>query len=132
MWLMLLLLESHCKWPSRLGQPESLFDCWGTLSSDQICHDTCSRGNRRENEYPRAYVTLKEEVRAHVNAAQIYDWVKTRLSRHKWLDGGIVFVDEVPRLASGKIQRKILREWTKRDALAIEASGRKGTAMSKL
>jgi 4-coumarate--CoA ligase len=77
-------------------------------------------------------VTLKEEVRAHVNATQIYDWVRTRLSRHKWLDGGIVFVDEVPRLATGKIQRKILREWTKRDALAIEASGRKGTVISKL
>lgn len=77
-------------------------------------------------------MTLKEEVRANVNAAQIYDWVRTRLSRHKWLDGGIVFVDEVPRLASGKIQRKILRDWTKRDALTIEASGREDTVKSKL
>lgn len=27
--------------------------------------------------------------------------------------GGIAFVDEVPKLASGKIIRKLMREWAK-------------------
>lgn len=34
--------------------------------------------------------------------------------------GGVVFVDEVPKLASGKIQRKTMRDWAKRDAVEIE------------
>ena len=32
----------------------------------------------------------------------------------------MAFVDEVPKLASGKIQRKTMREWAERDAPAIE------------
>jgi 4-coumarate--CoA ligase len=34
--------------------------------------------------------------------------------------GGVTFVDEVPKLASGKIQRKVMREWSKKDALILE------------
>ena len=32
-------------------------------------------------------------------------------SREKWLAGGIVLVDEIPKTASGKILRRVLREW---------------------
>jgi 4-coumarate--CoA ligase len=46
--------------------------------------------------------------------------MRGRLARHKWLEGGVVFVDEVPRLASGKIKRKVMKEWAKRDAEAID------------
>jgi acyl-coenzyme A synthetase/AMP-(fatty) acid ligase len=35
------------------------------------------------------------------------------------LAGGVVFIDEVPKLASGKIQRKTMRDWAKRDALEL-------------
>ena len=31
-------------------------------------------------------------------------------SRYKWLDGGIEFLDEIPKNASGKILRRVLRE----------------------
>jgi 4-coumarate--CoA ligase len=41
-----------------------------------------------------------------------------RVAKHKQLTGGVVFIDEVPKSPSGKIQRKILREWAKNDAVA--------------
>lgn len=42
--------------------------------------------------------------------------MKARVAKHKQLVGGIVFVDEVPKLASGKIMRKVLKDWAKKDA----------------
>jgi len=32
--------------------------------------------------------------------------VQERLSRHKWLAGGISFIELVPRTASGKVKRR--------------------------
>ena len=74
-------------------------------------------------EWPRAYVALKDESKGKVSAKQIQDWMKGRVAKHKLLVGGVAFVDEVPKLASGKIQRKVMREWAKRDVPALEAQG---------
>lgn len=52
----------------------------------------------------------------------IQDWMASRVAKHKRLVGGAVFIDEVPKLASGKIQRKTMREWAKRDAAKMEKS----------
>jgi acyl-coenzyme A synthetase/AMP-(fatty) acid ligase len=35
----------------------------------------------------------------------------------------VIFVLEIPRLMSGKIQRKAVRDWSKRDLQAIEETG---------
>ncbi|KAL0934682.1 4-coumarate- ligase [Colletotrichum truncatum] len=74
------------------------------------------------NEWPRAYVAIQEPSKGKVNPVDIQEWIKSRVAKHKWLVGGVVFVDEVPRLASGKIQRKTMREWSKRDAAALIGS----------
>jgi acyl-CoA synthetase (AMP-forming)/AMP-acid ligase II len=37
------------------------------------------------------------------------------MAAHKQLRGGVKFVDAVPRSPAGKILRKELREWRKRD-----------------
>jgi len=71
---------------------------------------------RNGNEWPRAYVVLREEFVGKVTDADIIEWMKDRVAKHKWLQGGVVFVDEIPKLASGKIQRKIMRQWAQRDA----------------
>ncbi|OJJ43669.1 hypothetical protein ASPZODRAFT_136123 [Penicilliopsis zonata CBS 506.65] len=68
-------------------------------------------------EWPRAYIRLKDEAVGMVSARQIQQFIADRVARHKQLVGGVKFVDEVPRLASGKIRRAILREWAKRDSL---------------
>ena len=71
-------------------------------------------------EWPRAYIVLKEEVIGNITEKQIQDWVKSRVAKHKQLVGGIEFIDEVPKLASGKIQRKIMRDWATRDAKKLD------------
>ena len=71
-------------------------------------------------EWPRAYVTLKEKSKGHVTEAQVQQWIKSRVAKHKQLVGGVRFIDEVPKLASGKIQRKVMRDWAKRDAEEME------------
>lgn len=64
-------------------------------------------------EYPRAYVLLKSKGAA--SSEEIQEWIKSKVAKHKYLTGGVVFVDEVPKSAAGKIQRKVLREWAKKD-----------------
>lgn len=71
-------------------------------------------------EFPRAYIALKDEAKGKINAKDIHAFMKERVAKHKQLIGGIAFVDEVPKLASGKIQRKLMREWAKRDTPAME------------
>ena len=44
---------------------------------------------------------LKKELSKHVMNA---------LARHKHLDGGIEFLDRLPKTASGKVQRRVLKE----------------------
>lgn len=74
--------------------------------------------NRHSEEWPRGYVVLKQG--ATITEADIHAFMKEKLAKHKQLVGGIVFIDEVPKLASGKIVRKLLKEWSKRDAPIIE------------
>ena len=70
-----------------------------------------------EDELPRAYVVLRPGVphRKQVMAEEIQVWFQGRVAKHKRLAGGVQIVDEVPRLASGKIKRKVLKDWAKRD-----------------
>jgi 4-coumarate--CoA ligase len=67
-------------------------------------------------EWPRAYVALKDEFKGKTTAENIHAHMKTKVAKHKQLVGGIEFVEEVPKLQSGKIMRKVLKEWAKRDA----------------
>jgi 4-coumarate--CoA ligase len=43
-------------------------------------------------------------------AESIKAWLAERVSRHKRLEGGVHFIDAVPKNPSGKILRKQLRE----------------------
>ena len=71
-------------------------------------------------EWPRAYVVLKEGLQGRVTEQDIQSWIKPRVAKHKWLAGGVAFVDEVPKSASGKIVRKVMREWAKKDIPHLE------------
>lgn len=72
-------------------------------------------------EWPRAYVALQEGAKETIKPTDIQEWIKPRVAKHKWLVGGVTFVDEVPKLASGKIMRKVMREWAKADAEKMES-----------
>ena len=84
------------------------------LEASLISHpeiaDAAVVGVESENqgtEVPRAYVVRKQG--ANVSAEDIKNFVKSNLASHKQLRGGVVFVSEIPKSASGKILRKELR-----------------------
>ena len=64
---------------------------------------------QEETEVPRGYVVRKG---TDLTEQQVMDFVKDNLSDHKRLRGGVVFVEEIPKSASGKILRKDLRVLT--------------------
>ncbi|OAL57412.1 acetyl-CoA synthetase-like protein [Pyrenochaeta sp. DS3sAY3a] len=72
-------------------------------------------------EWPRAYVTLRDEYKGKTTVDEIHQHMKVKVAKHKQLVGGIVFVDEIPKLQSGKIMRKVVKDWAKRDAEKLNA-----------
>lgn len=74
----------------------------------------------RDEEFPRGYVVLQDDKKGKVTPEEIQEWVKPRVAKHKHFVGGIAFVDEVPKLASGKIIRKLMREWAKKAVPEME------------
>ncbi|KAI0757796.1 phenylacetyl-CoA ligase [Daedaleopsis nitida] len=70
-------------------------------------------------EVPRAYVVLNPNVAAAVAReravadeirAKLYKHISSATAKYKWLDGGIEFVDAIPKSPSGKILRRSLKE----------------------
>ncbi|KAF8653286.1 hypothetical protein AX16_003988 [Volvariella volvacea WC 439] len=75
----------------------------------------------KATELPRAYIVhtnpskvnrtdTKEAFENHVK-----DWIKSRVANHKYLRGGVVVIDVIPKSAAGKILRKELRERAKNE-----------------
>ena len=61
-------------------------------------------------EIPRAYIVPKPGVEDTPQTAdEITQWLHARVAKHKRLRGGIRFIDEVPKSASGKILRRLLK-----------------------
>lgn len=63
-----------------------------------------------ESELPLAYVVVQPG--AIVPEADIRKFTEDRLARYKQLDGGIRFLDSIPRNANGKIQKNVLKKMT--------------------
>jgi acyl-CoA synthetase (AMP-forming)/AMP-acid ligase II len=67
----------------------------------------------RDGECPRAYVVRRslEGSRSYqVTESDVVEWCKQRLAKYKMLSGGVCFVDVLPRNASGKLLKRVLRE----------------------
>lgn len=65
-------------------------------------------------ERPKAYVVAQQQGLT-VNeldalAITLRTLVEQRAARYKWLQGGIVFVDQIPKSPSGKILRRVLKQ----------------------
>jgi acyl-CoA synthetase (AMP-forming)/AMP-acid ligase II len=67
-----------------------------------------------EAEYPRAYVVRRPGAEgAKLTAEEVKEFTAKRLAGYKKLVGGVAFVDAIPKNASGKILKRILRERAK-------------------
>lgn len=66
-------------------------------------------------EVPRAYVVLQAGEQGKVSEKEVADWLARRVTKYKRLDGGVVFVDIIPKNPSGKLLRKVLRERAKEE-----------------
>lgn len=64
-------------------------------------------------ELPRAYVVLK--AGAQVSAEELASFVNSEVSDHKKLRGGVIFLDKLPRTATGKTCKRILRQQAQKD-----------------
>lgn len=68
--------------------------------------------DERSGKVPRALVVFRKDV--HLSQAtarmQLLNWVADHKSKHKHMWGGIRFVPDVPKSASGKILRSLLRD----------------------
>lgn len=64
-------------------------------------------------EVPKAFVakTAATEGKSDDEVSEsIHRHVQEHKARHKWLKGGIEYVDVIPKSPSGKILRRLLRE----------------------
>lgn len=58
---------------------------------------------------PKASIVLKADAVEDATEKDIQEWVKERVAPHKQLGGGVVFIDAVPKSASGKILRRLVK-----------------------
>lgn len=65
---------------------------------------------RDESEFPRAYVVRRPGSDNRINEEDVKKFLAERLIYYKRLDGGVVFMDAIPKTASGKILKRSLRE----------------------
>ncbi|KNG49051.1 4-coumarate-CoA ligase [Stemphylium lycopersici] len=84
---------------------------------EHLVSDACVAGvesGRGDGEVGvRAWVVLKDGGRALGEEGvkrKLREWVEGRLSRYKWLTGGIEVVDLIPRTPSGKMLRREMRD----------------------
>ena len=73
-------------------------------------------------EVPRAYVVVKGQKLTAVGQAEqdIAQWLNARVANHKKLRGGVILVKEIPKNASGKILRRVLKEWAKEESSRVQ------------
>lgn len=62
-----------------------------------------------QTELPRAYVIRKDGVKG-VTEDDLKMFLRERLASYKALDGGVRFVDALPKTSTGKILKRVLRE----------------------
>jgi acyl-coenzyme A synthetase/AMP-(fatty) acid ligase len=93
----------------------------GLLTDNEAIEDVAVIGvesKEHGTEIPRAYVVPKHRmtrVDAREEGEKIVRWLDGRVAPHKRLRGGVRFVEEIPKSASGKILRRLLREKVKRE-----------------
>ena len=92
----------------------------GILGGHAMVNDVAVIGIQDDSiatEVPVAFIVPKADVeRNDDNAKLIADWLAERVANYKRLRGGVRWVDEVPKSASGKILRRLLKDKLKKES----------------
>ncbi|KAL8681892.1 MAG: hypothetical protein Q9186_002049 [Xanthomendoza sp. 1 TL-2023] len=85
----------------------------GLLASHPKIDDVAVLGiynKDQATEVPRAYIVPAPGVESSKKTEEdIIAWLAVKVANYKWLRGGVRFVDEIPKSASGKILRRVLK-----------------------
>jgi len=69
-----------------------------------------------EVEHPRAYVVKRPVPEsASLDEHAVKKWCGEKLAKYKELTGGVKFVESIPKNASGKILKRVLRDMAKEE-----------------
>jgi len=60
--------------------------------------------NDRTGQLPKAFIVKSGDL----TVEKVRSWMSEKLSAHKQLDGGVVFIQTIPKSAAGKILRREL------------------------
>ncbi len=89
----------------------------GKLMDHPLVNDVAVIGvyhKEQETEVPRAYVVHAKSANDK-DADEIVKWIDAKVANHKKLRGGVRFIEEVPKSASGKILRRLLKDKVKQE-----------------
>lgn len=68
------------------------------------------------SQMPRAYIMKRPTPEGdRLSEQEIRNFMRVKLARYKELTGGVQFVSEIPKNASGKILKRVLRERAKKE-----------------
>ena len=107
----------------------------GKLMGNELVEDVAVIGVQDRNmhtEVPRAYVVASRKGAGETEARAIVSWLAAKVANHKRLRGGVVFVDVIPKSASGKILRRVLKERAEKDVALGLGIGSEDKAKAKL
>lgn len=68
--------------------------------------------DEQRGEAPKAYIVKKDHT---LTETELSDFVKQKLSSYKWIEQ-YEFIESIPKLPSGKIQRKVLQKMSEADS----------------
>lgn len=71
------------------------------------------QASNQDSEVPRAYVVRRPG--SSLTEEDVRKYSSEKLAKYKSLDGGVKFVDAIPKNASGKILKNQLREQAKKE-----------------
>ena len=73
---------------------------------------------KEESEVPRAYVVVRPGAEKALSEEDVKEYLAKRLAGYKRLEGGVRFVTSIPKVPSGKILKRVLREQAKSETLS--------------
>ncbi|KAH8812215.1 4-coumarate-CoA ligase-like protein [Xylogone sp. PMI_703] len=71
-----------------------------------------------DSELPRAYVVRRPEIGDNLAESEVKEYVAKKLAKYKNLDGGVRFIDAIPKNTTGKPMKNVLRKEAKAEITA--------------